>query len=185
MGEFKYRVGLFHGRFQHIHLAHQKVIDRMLEECELGILLIGNAQAQRTFKNPFNILERLDLIKRIYKDHPRLVIGFFPDLPKAPTTKAEYAQWGTWIIEFCKLWADNIPEVIYGGDDTKLEWLYVEYPQIELVKVPRKELPISATEIKDLLRRASKKEWEQFTDSRIHDQYNRLKNIVWSTLNNQ
>jgi len=178
----KYQLGLFHGRFQHIHLGHQKIIDQMLDECEQGVLLVGNCQAQRTARNPFTVLERLNLIKRVYGDRKDLIIGYFPDLPKAPETEEEYSQWGDWILEFAKFWTNRLPNVVYGGDETKLEWLYKNHlGKIELVKVRRKELLISATDLKELIRQNKEDEWKNSVDPKLHDQYQRLREIVSSS----
>lgn len=180
----QYKVGLFHGRFNHIHLGHQKIIDRMLDECDQSILLIGNCQAQRTDRNPFNVLERIDLIRRIYNNHSNLIIGFFPDLPEVPQTEQEYSKWGDWILEFAKFWLNGqVPDVIYGGDETKLDWLYKNHlDNLRFVKVPRQELPISSTSLKELLQKGKEEEWKESTDLKIHGQYQKLREIIINCL---
>jgi len=175
----KYKLGLFHGRFEHIHKGHQKIIDQMLDECEQAVLLIGNCQAQRTAKNPFTILERINLVKKIYGNKKNLLIGFFPDLPEVPKTKKDYEKWGDWIISFCKYYVNDIPDVVYSGSEAKTEWLYAKY-KIKLAKIQREELPISATKTKDLLKENNKDEWETIADKKIHSEYDRLRNIVLS-----
>jgi len=161
----KYKLGLFHGRFQHIHKGHQKIIDQMLKECEKSVLLIGNSQALRTEKDPFTVLERIDLIKRIYGNKKNLIVGFFPDLPYIPKTRKEYEKWGAWILGFCNYYAGTWPNVVYCGNDTKIEWLYKK-KKIKPIKVPRKDLPISATKIRELLKKNKKEEWMKFTDKK-------------------
>jgi len=175
----KYKLGLFHGRFEHIHKGHQKIIDKMLKDCSKCVLLVGNCQALRTEKNPFTILERINLIKKVYGNKKNLVIGFFPDLPNIPNTKKEYEKWGDWILGFCDYYANNSPVVVYSGDEAKTEWLYGK-KRIKLVKVPREELPVSATKIKDLLKQNKKEEWKSITDKKIHSEYNKLRKIVLS-----
>lgn len=173
----KYNLGLFHGRFQHIHKGHQKIIDSMLNECEKGLLLVGNCQVLRTEKNPFNILERVDLIKKIYGNEGNFVIGFFPDLPYIPKTKEEYEEWGNWILDFCRYYTNSVPDAVYSGNGAKTEWLYRKY-KLDLIKISREELPISATNIRDLLRDNKKEEWKKMTDEKIHSEYNKLKEII-------
>ena len=95
--KYKHKFGLFHGRFQHIQLGHQRIIDKMLLECQEAILLIGECQSYGSERNPFNILDRIDLIKRIYGNNKRLKIGFFPDLHDVPKTEKEYSEWGDWM----------------------------------------------------------------------------------------
>lgn len=175
----KYNLGLFHGRFEHIHKGHQKIIDRMLKECKKSVLLVGNCQALRTEKNPFTIIERINLIKKIYGNKRNVILGFFPDLPNVPKSKKEYKEWGDWILSFCEYHSGSFPNVVYSGDEAKTELLYGK-KKIKLIKIPREELLISATKIKDLLRQNKRKEWNSITDKKIHSEYDRLRKIVLS-----
>ena len=43
MAKYKYKFGLFHGRFQHVHVGHQKIVDKMLSECRKQFYLLVNA----------------------------------------------------------------------------------------------------------------------------------------------
>jgi len=175
----KYNLGLFHGRFEHIHKGHQKIINQMLKECKKCVLLVGNCQALRTEKNPFTILERINLIRKVYKNKKNFIVGFFPDLPYVPKTRKQYEKWGDWILGFCNYYAGASPNVVYSGDEAKTELLYGK-KKIKLVKIPREELPISATKIKDLLKQNKKTEWKSITDKKIHSEYNKLRKIVLS-----
>lgn len=175
MNKYKYETGLFHGRFQHIHIRHQRIIDEMLSDCQSAILLIGNCQSYGTETDPFNIIERINLIKEIYGDNKRLTIGFFPDLHDIPKTEEDYAKWGNWILSFCKYFADKNPDVIYGGSPTKLEWLYGNHV-ISFKKIKRDDL--SATLVRDYLREGDRKAWEKATDPRIHSCFLKLSRVV-------
>lgn len=176
----KYNIGLFHGRFEHIHKGHQKVLKIMFKECKKVVLLIGNSQAYGTYKDPFNVLERVELIKKIYGNKKNFIIGFFPDLKDIPRTKEEYARWGEWILSFCRYYSNGkIPDIVYSGGEAKTELLYGK-KKIKIKKIPREELPISATETKELLRKDKKEDWKLITDERIHSEYNRLRRIVLS-----
>ena len=175
MGSYKYKFGLFHGRFQHIQLGHQKVIDKMLSECEEAILLVGECQSYGSKRNPFNVLDRIDLIKRIYGDNKRLKIGFFPDLHGIPKTEGEYREWGNWIVSFCQFYTGKIPEVVYGGSETKLEWLYRNH-DMKFEKVERDG--ISATQLRDYLLNGDESAWQKVTDPKIHSRFSYLRKIV-------
>jgi nicotinamide-nucleotide adenylyltransferase len=54
--------GLYIGRFQPYHLGHQAVLDRIAEEMEEIVIVIGSAQESHTFENPFTAGERMDMI---------------------------------------------------------------------------------------------------------------------------
>jgi nicotinamide-nucleotide adenylyltransferase len=54
--------GLYIGRFQPYHLGHQSVLDRIAEEMEEIVIVIGSAQESHTSENPFTAGERMDMI---------------------------------------------------------------------------------------------------------------------------
>lgn len=54
--------GLYIGRFQPYHLGHQAVIQKISEEVDEIIIVIGSAQFSHTQENPFTAGERLDMI---------------------------------------------------------------------------------------------------------------------------
>jgi nicotinamide-nucleotide adenylyltransferase len=59
--------GLYIGRFQPYHLGHQAVLDRIAEEMEEIVIVIGSAQESHTFENPFTAGERMDMIHAALK----------------------------------------------------------------------------------------------------------------------
>ncbi|HNZ86688.1 MAG TPA: hypothetical protein PLD95_03680 [bacterium] len=175
MAKYKYKFGLFHGRFQHVHVGHQKIVDKMLSECREAILLVGECQSYGSKRNPFNILDRIYLIKQIYGDNKRLKIGFFPDPHNTPKTEREYSEWGNWIISFCQFYTGKIPDVVYGGSETKLEWIYINY-KIGFEKVDRDD--ISATQLREYLLRGNISAWQKITDPKIHSCFQYLRKII-------
>ncbi len=54
--------GLYIGRFQPYHLGHQAVIQKIAEEMEEIVIVIGSAQESHTPENPFTAGERMDMI---------------------------------------------------------------------------------------------------------------------------
>jgi len=173
--KYKHKFGLFHGRFQHIQLGHQRIVDKMLSECEEAILLVGECQSYGSERNPFNILDRIDLIKRIYGGNKWLKIGFFPDLHIVPKTEKEYGEWGDWIISFCQFYAGKNPDVVYGGSETKLEWIYKNH-KIKFEKIDRDG--INATQLREYLLKGNKSAWQKITDPKIHSRFSYLRKIV-------
>lgn len=53
---------LFIGRFQPLHLGHQRLIAQALEKSEQLIILLGSADEARTLRNPWTVEERKTLI---------------------------------------------------------------------------------------------------------------------------
>jgi len=54
--------GLYIGRFQPYHLGHQAVLERIAEEMDEIVVVIGSAQESHTIDNPFTAGERMDMI---------------------------------------------------------------------------------------------------------------------------
>jgi nicotinamide-nucleotide adenylyltransferase len=54
--------GLYIGRFQPYHLGHQAVLQKIADEVDEIVVVIGSAQASHTRNNPFTAGERLAMI---------------------------------------------------------------------------------------------------------------------------
>ena len=61
-------------RFQPFHNGHKNLFDKMLNECNHATLILGSAQESRTAKNPFNVEERIFMIKNVYGNPKKLDI---------------------------------------------------------------------------------------------------------------
>jgi nicotinamide-nucleotide adenylyltransferase len=53
---------LYIGRFQPYHLGHQAVLQKIMEEVDEIVIVIGSAQESHTPENPFTAGERMDMI---------------------------------------------------------------------------------------------------------------------------
>lgn len=54
--------GLYIGRFQPYHLGHQAVLEKISEDVDEIVIVIGSAQESHTPENPFTAGERIDMI---------------------------------------------------------------------------------------------------------------------------
>jgi nicotinamide-nucleotide adenylyltransferase len=54
--------GLYIGRFQPYHLGHQAVLNKIAQEVEEIVIVIGSAQESHTPENPFTGGERMEMI---------------------------------------------------------------------------------------------------------------------------
>jgi nicotinamide-nucleotide adenylyltransferase len=54
--------GLYIGRFQPYHLGHQAVLERIAEDVDEIVIVIGSAQESHTVDNPFTAGERMEMI---------------------------------------------------------------------------------------------------------------------------
>jgi cytidyltransferase-like protein len=63
------QVGVYVGRFNPIHLGHQRTIDHMIcNHSRHSVLFIGSANASLSLRNLFSYRERKNFIKRLYPD---------------------------------------------------------------------------------------------------------------------
>jgi cytidyltransferase-like protein len=44
----KYKLGMYLGRFQPFHNGHKAIVDKMLEECEEVVIVVGSADKMGT-----------------------------------------------------------------------------------------------------------------------------------------
>ena len=63
-----FKCGLIVGRFQHIHIGHQKLIDAGLKLTDKLLVFIGNANSPIGTRNPYDYEYRKSLIEIIYKE---------------------------------------------------------------------------------------------------------------------
>lgn len=59
----KYDLAVFIGRFQPFHNGHLAVINEALGLATKVAIIIGSANAPRTFRNPFTVAERIEMIR--------------------------------------------------------------------------------------------------------------------------
>lgn len=62
----KYDYLVFIGRFQPFHAGHKTVVDRALQLAEKVIIVLGSFKQPRTFRNPWTVHERKDMILACY-----------------------------------------------------------------------------------------------------------------------
>ncbi len=76
---------LFVGRFQPFHYGHLHAIEKILEECNELVLVVGSAQMSHEHDNPFTAGERIEMIRAALEaaDIPadRYMIIPIPDAP--------------------------------------------------------------------------------------------------------
>ncbi|MDP3916816.1 MAG: adenylyltransferase/cytidyltransferase family protein [Nanoarchaeota archaeon] len=137
------KVGLVHGRFQPFHNGHKFLVDKMLKECDAGVILIGSV-GKKDKKNPFSLDERKEMIKKIYGKNKKLLVGANIDLD-SPYSKN--AQWDV-VLSSCVLSiVGELPTKIYSGRDYSVPW---ERVKVKINKVKRYD-DISGTDIKKLI----------------------------------
>ncbi|MAG27572.1 hypothetical protein CMI47_18720 [Candidatus Pacearchaeota archaeon] len=154
------KVGLVHGRFQPFHKGHKFLVDKMLKECDLGVVLIGSAQKNDN-NNPYTLKQRLCMIREIYKNEKKLFIGANIDLD---SPHSEDSPWDV-VLSSCVLsLTGHLPTDIYAGIDYSVQWRRIN---IEINK-HRRYNDISGTDIKKLIRQGRFTEVEDLVPKEVY-----------------
>jgi nicotinamide-nucleotide adenylyltransferase len=119
----------------------------MLNECEQVIIAVGSAQESGTERNPFNFYQRADLITNVFYQH--IIAGRMSIIPLKDREKpSNDASWGDYVFEKVKWFTNEKPDVVYEGEETERNTWY-DNLDVTIVKVPRGDIPVSATEIRE------------------------------------
>lgn len=148
--KYKYKTGLACMRMQPFHTGHQRLIDKMLSECETCYIFIGSAQEHGTERNPISYTNRKRLVENFYTEEwvsARLVTCPAADINDLP-------NWSQYIVNQISPVVDKY----YAGTEHDamafVSYPPKNYPSIEVEVLDREELPqhISATDIRKLFK---------------------------------
>ena len=175
-----FKFGIIVGRFQHIHIGHEKLIKIGLNLCEKLLIFIGSANQEASSRNPYSYEYRKSLFEIIYKDEiesGKIIIAPLDDFADSSLLTPE---WGKYVLESARKKLNNYPDcIIYGKDKDIFKCFSKDtVKNISEVYVDRKTLEISATQIRKFLSEDNKSEWLKYTDKKIHDKYDELREIL-------
>ena len=146
----KYKYGLYIGRFQPIHIGHESIIRKMLEECDQIIIAIGSAQESGTERNPFTFEQRADLIMNVF--YRECLNGRISIIPLRDRSQpANDASWGDYVFQ--NVWdiAHVVPDAVYEGEEEERNTWY-DNLDVDVVRVPRTIVLASATQLREALK---------------------------------
>lgn len=173
-----YKTGLVVGRFQHIHIGHEKLINIGLCLCEKLIIFVTYRDNEDKDKNPLDIEYRIKLINIIYeKEINENKIAIYPiydvDLQDGVTH-----LWGQNVIDTYIEYMNVRPEcIIYGKDKSINKCFPAEIVfNITEIFVDRISLKISATQMREYLLNDDYNNWKKYVNSRIYNEYPTLRN---------
>ena len=168
----KYRLGLVLGRFQGIHIGHESIINMALELCDEVLIFIGSAEKSNTKENPFPYSLRYNMLHDIYKENPKVHIAPLNDLGVGNVPK-----WGDYVIENAiKVLAK--PDLIVMGIETKTNTWYKNFTDIGFKEIDRSIVPINATTLRSYIIDNNRKEFEKYTNSKIHKYFDELRKYL-------
>ena len=168
-----YDTGLIVGRFQTLHIGHQSLIDTGIKLCDRVLVLVGSAQECGTERNPLNINTRTKMLKEVYGD--QIMIYAIADMTNEDYIRPE---WGRFLLENVDRYIYKAPDLmIYGNDEARSRWFDPEdiRDTSEFI-VNRGRIPISATDLRNMMINDERKEWMKWVDPKLHKMYDELRN---------
>ena len=146
----KHKCGLYIGRFQPVHIGHESIIRRMLEECDHVIIAIGSAQESGTQRNPFTVEQRMDLICNVfYREIIHAKMSIIPINDREDVSND--ASWGEYVFEQLAQHTALVPDVVYEGEESERTTWY-DSLDVEVIRVSRSDIPVSATLVREAIK---------------------------------
>ena len=155
---YKYNHSFIVSRFQPFHNGHKSLVDKMLSESKNGTIVLGLIQESRTDKNPFNLEERIAMIKNVYGDNERLNIFGVKNIE-------DDSKWYSYVLKNISEQSQNFgkPEAYYCGGIEEASWFDKGELKIEILDrfKQNSNLKISGTEIRNMIKNHDDK-WKNF-----------------------
>lgn len=173
-----FNTGVLLGRFQHIHIGHEKLIEIGLSICDKLLIFVGSASSKKSIRNPYDVEYRINLIEKIYKkeiDDGRIIIRKIDDI----TNENDLTYlWGEYVIAESTKELNSRPECIIYGKDKNIFKCFSKntVKNITEVMVDRDQLMISATKMREFLLNDDEKSWKLYSNEKIHMEYKKLRN---------
>ena len=170
----QYEFGLVCGRFQTFHLGHKKLIDTALSMCEKVLVFIGSAQESNTERNPYDAEFRKRILRAVYGEREDLILEGLNDLTNENDITPE---WGRYVLDNAIKVIGRAPDVIiFSNDEERGKWFSSSDMQgIDEYEIPRGNIPISATMVRQMMIDDDKSSWERWVDLKIYPFYEEMR----------
>ena len=146
---FKYKHGICIIRCQPFHIGHDRLIKKMLSECEYATVVIGSAQESGTEKNPLPYFTRKKMIQNVYRskeEYNRLRILGVKDVINT--------SWENYVLEMISKDAPHSPlvDVLYVGNLNEYQVFKNLIPNVELCSRTTQDFPfLSGNMVRDMI----------------------------------
>ena len=171
----KYDVGFICGRFNMLQDGHYDLIKTGLSLCRRLIVVVGSAQEYGTIRNPFRVETRMQCIKECFLEYgDRIKIVSLPDLSNENDISSD---WGQYLLDFVTTIFHKKPNImIYGNDESRTRWFSNEQlKNIAIHIINRSDIPISGTQVRELLALDNREEWMKWIPDFLHYKYDELR----------
>lgn len=174
-----YELGILVGRFQTIHLGHEKMVNTALHLCRQVGVFVGSSQESLTCKNPFSYEIREEMLRAVFGN----AIRVFP-LPDIGV--GNNSRWGDYVLRNVLERFGTMPDLLVSGKESRrLDWFdSVGGLSISELYIP-KSIDISATEMRQFFLRDDFESWKKHTNPRLWNKYPELRQIVLASQSRQ
>ena len=156
------------GRMQPVHLWHKSLIDQSLKDNSNTLVLLGGGETNE--KNPYSFEQRDEMLQSMYPDK-NLMIDYLYDTP----TDQEWVE----NINYQIYRLGNFDSIsFYAGDvnaDSAIRAITenkecLDFEQIWIIELDRKNIPISATQVRELMSNWDTKSVQRLLPSEVYNQ---------------
>ena len=158
----EYDVGLVLGRFQPLHNGHVRVIETALKRCRTVLVFVGSSQASGTPENPFDYETRRKFLELVFGS--KIIIA-----PLIDQGLGNVKAWGNFVLAEAKKYVPKVDCFVLGQEAKNETWLDPKLG-IDLIEIPRSEVPISATEIRQSILEENNDRWMEFIPKQIQEE---------------
>lgn len=144
----KYDTLVYIGRFQPVHNAHVAIIRRAAALAKQVVVIIGSADEPRTYKNPFTVEERKQMLREAVTDSTNAMVPTYIESNRNSPYNDQ--AWAMRIQELVGKHTERGDKVGIIGHSKDESSAYLSYfPQWDLIDTGLLE-PLHATDIRDL-----------------------------------
>ena len=146
---FKYKHGFCIIRCQPFHIGHDRLIKKMMEECENGTVLIASAQESGTLNNPLPYFTRKKMIQNVWRKseaYNRLRIIGIKDANTTP--------WNIHVLETIKKEQPEleVPDIIYVGNLKEYTYFANDIKNVGVCSRTTQDFPfLSGNMVRDMI----------------------------------
>ena len=167
-----YRFGCVLGRFNPLHIGHEHLINVALEVCEDVLVFVGSSQESRTERNPFSYEERKAMLEEVFGD--KIIVAPLPDLGLG-----DVPAWGDHLIEEARRLGYQVDCFVLGEESKNDKWFSPDVKaHLSFHEVSRFDIPISATSLREAIRKGERKTFDAYTPKALHPHYREYKEIL-------
>ena len=167
-----YKLGILVGRFQTIHLGHEKMVNTALHLCRQVGVFVGSSQESLTCRNPFSYEIREEMLHAVFGDAIRVY-------PLPDIGVGNNSRWGDYVLQNVEARFSCLPDLLVSGKEARrLDWFdSVAGLAISELYIP-KSIDISATEMRQFFLADDFESWKKHTNPRLWSKYPELRQIV-------